>query len=103
MCENLHVMQLQLKEIQDRLSKIEEDTHNIMRKNEEESDISRDQLGKNAEQSNLMKIFLNKPEITQVLEKLTFSFVISFDQYSLKAASCYCLVEIQIGLEQYRI
>jgi predicted nucleic acid-binding Zn-ribbon protein len=29
-------MQRQLKEIQDRLSKIEEDTHNIMRKNEEE-------------------------------------------------------------------
>jgi hypothetical protein len=31
-------MQRQLKEIQDRLSKIEEDTHNIMRKNEEKSD-----------------------------------------------------------------
>jgi len=46
MCENLHVMQLQLKEIQDRLSKIEEDTHNIMRKNEEESDDLKRPVGK---------------------------------------------------------
>jgi hypothetical protein len=31
-------MQRQLKEIQDRLSKMEEDTHNIMKKNEEKTD-----------------------------------------------------------------
>jgi len=34
-------MQRQLKEIQDRLSKIEHDTHNIMRKNEDKSDLKR--------------------------------------------------------------
>ena len=39
-------MQRQLKEIQDRVSKIEEDTHNIMRKNEEKSDDLKRPVGK---------------------------------------------------------
>ena len=39
-------MQRQLKEIQDRLSKIEHDTHNIMRKNEDKSDELKRPVGK---------------------------------------------------------
>jgi hypothetical protein len=39
-------MQRQLKEIQDRLSKIEHDTHNIMRKNEDKSDDLKRRVGK---------------------------------------------------------
>ncbi len=39
-------MQRQLKEIQDRLSKIEHDTHNIMRKNEDKSDDLKRPVGK---------------------------------------------------------
>ena len=39
-------MQRQLKEIQDRLSKIEHDTHNIMRKNEDKSDDLKKPVGK---------------------------------------------------------
>ncbi len=39
-------MQRQLKEIQDRLSKIEYDTHNIMRKNEDKSDNLKRPVGK---------------------------------------------------------
>ena len=40
-------MQRQLKEIQGRLSKMEEDTHNIMRKNEEQkSDDLKKPVGK---------------------------------------------------------
>jgi chromosome segregation ATPase len=39
-------MQRQLKEIQGRLSTIEEDTHNIMRKNEEKSDDLKRPVGK---------------------------------------------------------
>lgn len=39
-------MQRQLKEIQDRLSKIEHDTHNIIRKNEDKSDDLKRPVGK---------------------------------------------------------
>ena len=39
-------MQRQLKEIQDRLSKIEHDTHNIMKKNEDKSDDLKRPVGK---------------------------------------------------------
>jgi hypothetical protein len=39
-------MQRLLKEIQDRLSKIEHDTHNIMRKNEGKSDDLKRPVGK---------------------------------------------------------
>ena len=39
-------MQRQLKEIQDRLSKIEHDTHNIIRKNEDKSDDLKKPVGK---------------------------------------------------------
>src|SRR5919198_3498688 len=39
-------MQRQLKEIQDRMSKIEHDTHNIMRKNEDKSDDLKRPVGK---------------------------------------------------------
>ena len=39
-------MQRQLKEIQDRLSKMEHDTHNIMRKNEDKSDDLKRPIGK---------------------------------------------------------
>ena len=54
-------MQRQLEEIQDRMSKIEHDTHNIMRKNEDKSDNLKRPVGKNVEQYNSIKIFLNKP------------------------------------------
>ena len=39
-------MQRQLKQIQDRLSKIEHDTHNIIRKNENKSDDLKRPVGK---------------------------------------------------------
>ena len=52
-------MQRQLKENQDRLSKIEHDTLNIMRKNEDKNDDLKRPVGKNMEQyNNSIKLLL---------------------------------------------